>query len=616
MLGISTLRSGRFALPLLCLAWLCAIAIPAQGNPPTPVHGLALYGEPALPADFSHFSYVDPEAPRGGSLTRAAVGDSFDSTNPFILRGTPAAGLGQTYDSLTTANPDEPFSVYGLIAETLLLDPERRWIEYALRPEARFHDGEPITAEDVAFSFELLMEEGTPSYRSYYAEVSGVEVLDAHRVRFSFVENASRELPLIIGELPILPRHYWEARDFTRPDLEAHPGSGPYRIARVDPGRRIVYERVEDYWGEALPVNRGRHNIDRLVYDYFRDRDIAMEAFKAGLLDLRIDARAATWATGYDFPAYRDGSVRRLTIPDGTPATLQGYVFNLRKPRFQDPRVREALSLTFDFPWLNANLFYDSYARTQSAFQNSELAAEGLPSEAELALLEPLREHLDPRVFSEPMPLAEPEGLRERLRRAHDLLLEAGYVYRDRRLVHGDSGEPLRLEMLLFDTGMERVAQPMLRNMARLGVETSIRIVDVNQYLNRLRSFDFDMVTAQFPQSNNPGNEQRSYWTSEAAEIPLARNLMGLADPAVDALVEGLIRAESREALIAYTRALDRVLRLSFAVIPHYHSGETRLALWDKFGHPAPFPRYGNDFAAWWVDPAKSAEITRRQRGR
>ncbi|MDC8803683.1 extracellular solute-binding protein [Halomonas pacifica] len=612
MLGIPMPRAGLLAL----LSLMLASALAAQEPAPAPVHGLALYGAPALPADFTHFPYVNPDAPRGGSLTRAAVGDSFDSTNPFILRGTPAAGLSQTYDTLTTANPDEPFSVYGLIAERLILDPERRWIEYRLRPEARFHDGEPITAEDVAFSFELLMEDGTPSYRSYYAEVTGVEVLGPRRVRFTFVDNASRELPLILGDLPILPRHYWASRDFASPSLEAHPGSGPYRIARVEPGRRIVYERVADYWGEGLPVNRGRHNIERLVYDYFRDRDIAMEAFKAGLLDLRIDARAATWATGYDFPAYQDGSVRRLTIPDGTPATLQGYVFNLRQERFQDPRVREALSLTFDFPWLNANLFYDSYARTQSAFQNSELAARGLPSEAELALLEPWREHLDPRVFDEPMPLAEPEGLRERLRRAHDLLLEAGYVYRNRRLVHGESGEPLRLEMLLFDTGMERVAQPMLRNMARLGVETRIRIVDVNQYLNRLRGFDFDMVTSQFPQSNNPGNEQRSYWTSEAAETPLARNLMGLADPAVDALVEGLIRADSREALIAHTRALDRVLRLSFAIIPHYHSGETRLALWDKFGHPQPFPRYGNDFAAWWVDPERAAEITRRQRGR
>ncbi|WP_436799140.1 extracellular solute-binding protein [Halomonas alkalicola] len=607
----------------LALVWLLttAMAVAASPDPmatdrtPT-VHGLALYDEPALPADFPHFPHVNPEAPRGGTLTQAAVGGSFDSTNPFIIRGTPAAGLFEIYDTLVEGNPDEPFSVYGLLAEGMRLDPERNWIEFDLRPEARFHDGEPVTADDVVYSFELLTEQGNPFYGAYYADVESVTALDERTVRFHFAEVHSRELPLIVGQLPVLPKHYWEARDFTAPSLAAHPGSGPYRIAEVDPGRRIVYQRDPDYWGRDLAVKRGRHNIDRLVYDYYRDRDIAWEAFKAGVLDYRIDARAATWAIGYDFPAYRDGLVRRLAVPDGQPARMQAFVFNLRRDKFDDPRVREALSLTFDFPWLNANLFYDAYRRTESYFQNSEMAAEGLPEGEELALLEPWRDQLPERLFQEPVPHEHPLDLRERLRLALDLLREAGYEVEGNRLVHGETGQPLSVEVLLFDTGMERVTQPMLRNMARLGIQGSIRIVDINQYLNRLRSFDFDITVGQFPQSNNPGNEQRDFWTSAAAETPQSRNLMGLADPVVDDLVERLIRADSREALNVTARALDRVLLWRFPMIPHYHSGETRIAIWDKFGWPEPFPAYGMDLAAWWVNAEREAEINQSLRRR
>ncbi|WP_445006085.1 extracellular solute-binding protein [Halomonas mongoliensis] len=604
------------------LAWLLPFA-PVAADPAAPhseavatVHGLALYDEPELPADFSHFPHVNPEAPSGGTLTQAAVGGSFDSTNPFIIRGTPAAGLFEIYDTLVESNPGEPFSVYGLLAEGMRLDPERTWIEFDLRPEARFHDGEPVTADDVVHSFELLTEQGNPFYGAYYADVESVTALDDRTVRFDFAEVHSRELPLIVGQLPVLPKHYWETRDFTAPTLAAHPGSGPYRIAEVDPGRRIVYERDPGYWGRDLAVKRGRHNIGRLVYDYYRDRDIAWEAFKAGVLDYRIDARAATWAIGYDFPAYRDGLVRRLAIPDGQPARMQAFVFNLRRDTFEDPRVREALSLTFDFPWLNANLFYDAYRRTESYFQNSEMAAEGLPEGDELALLEGFRDQLPERLFQEPVPIDHPLDLRERLRLAFELLQEAGYEVERGRLVHGETGQPLTVEVLLFDTGMERVTQPMLRNMARLGVQGSIRIVDINQYLNRLRRFDFDMTVGQFPQSNNPGNEQRDFWTSAAAEVPQSRNLMGLADPVVDALVDRLIRADSREALNVTARALDRVLLWHFPMIPHYHSGETRIAIWDKFGWPEPFPEYGMDLAAWWVDAEREAEINQRLRRR
>lgn len=585
------------------------------------VHGLSLYDSPELPADFAYFPHVNPLAPKGGTITHTAVGSSFDSTNPFIIRGTPATGVGQIYDTLMTSNPGEPFSVYGLLAEGVRLDPDREWIEFDLRPEARFQDGEPVTAYDVVFSFNLLREEGNPFYASYYADVDNAIALNEHQVRFEFSSTESRELPLIITQLPILPRHYWEPRDFAAPTLTAHPGSGPYRISDVDPGRRIVYQRDDDYWGKDLPVNVGRYNIDRVVYDYYRDRDIAWEAFKAGLTDFRTDARAAIWAIGYDFPAYREGLVKRITVPDVNPSLMQAFVFNLRKEKFQDPRVREALSLAFDFPWLNTNIFYNAYQRTESYFQNSEMQADGLPSEEELALLEPYREellasHRSERIFTDALPIDQPTDLRERLRRALDLLNEAGYQVEDGVLVHTETGKPLQLEVLLYDASLERVVQPMLRNMARLGVQTTMRIVDINQYLNRQRSYDYDIVISHFPQSNNPGNEQRDFWSSEAAKAPQSRNRMALAHPAVDALIEDIISAESREKLDTATRALDRVLRWGFYTIPHYHSGETRIAVWDKFGYQEPFPEYAMDLDAWWVDTDREAELQRRHRRR
>jgi len=580
------------------------------------VHGLALYGEPALPADFSHFSYVNPEAPKGGSLLRAAIGGSFDSTNPFIVRGTPAAGLNQIYDTLLESNPNETFSSYGLLAEGIRLDPQRRWIEFDLRPEARFHDGEPVEASDVVFSFETLTEKGQPFYAGYYEDVTKVRALDDDTVRFEFAPNNSRELPLIIGQLPILPEHYWADRDFSATTLDPLLGSGPYRISEIQPGRRIVYERVEDYWGKDLPVNQGRHNIDELVYDYYRDQTVALEAFKAGNLDMRIESSARQWATAYDFPAAENGLVKQLNIHDGQPSGMQAYVMNLRRETFKDPRVREAINLAFDFSWLNDNLFYGAYERTESFFENSPMAASGLPSEDELALLEPLRDQLPASVFETPLPLEEPEKLRPRLAKALELLNEAGYVVREGVMTQVETGEPLSLEVLLYDTQFERVVQPLLRNLARLGVQGDIRIVDVNQYLNRLRNFDYDMIVGSFPQSNNPGNEQREYWTSAYANKPQSRNLIGLENPAIDSLVETLIRADSREELNTAARALDRVLRHGFYVVPQWYLDKTRIALWDMFDYPQPFPEYNLDLSAWWVDPEREAEIRKRQRSR
>ncbi|WP_108444376.1 extracellular solute-binding protein [Halomonas denitrificans] len=609
------MRHAAPGLGLLLGALLGGPALAAEPAEVPTVHGLALYGDPALPADFPHLPHADPEAPTGGSLVRSAIG-SFDSTNPFIIRGTPATGLTEIYDTLLAQNPDEPFSMYGLLAEGVRLDPDRQWIEFDLHPEARFHDGHPVTAEDVIFSFETLTEQGQPFYAAYYADVVEVRAVDDDTVHIDLADSDSRELPLILGQLPILPAHYWEGRDFEATTRDALLGSGPYRIATVEPGRRIVYERVADYWGQDLPVNRGRHNIERLVFDYYRDQTVALEAFKAGNLDLRIETSARNWATAYDFPALEAGFVKRLEVPDGQPAGMQAYVMNLRRETFQDVRVREALNLAFDFEWLNRNLFYGAYERTESYFANSEMAAEGLPSEAELELLAPHREALPDEVFEAPLPIEHPEGLRPRLARALELLNEAGYAVRDGVMTDLDSGTPLRLEVLLFDTQFERVVQPLLQNLERLGIQGDIRIVDVNQYLNRLRSFDFDIIVGSFPQSANPGNEQRDFWTSEFADVPQSRNLIGLSDPVIDDLVDALIAADSREALDTAARALDRVLRWGFYVIPQWHLGQTRIALWDKFGWQEPFPEYGLDLSAWWVDPERGREIEARQRNR
>lgn len=578
------------------------------------VQGLALYDEPALPDDFNHFPYVNPDAPEGGELTRDAVG-SFDSTNPFIVTGTPASGLTQIYDTLMVANPDEPFSMYGLLAKGVRLDPDRRWMEFDLNPQAKFQDGEPVTAEDVVFSFRLLRDEGQPFYSAYYADVTSVQSLDDDTVRFEFSPDNSRELPLILGQLPILPEHFWKDREFATPTLDTLLGSGPYRIAKVEPGRRIVYERVENYWGKDLPVNRGRHNIDRLIFDYYRDQTVALEAFKAGNLDMRIESSARNWATSYDFPALKQGFVEKLEIPDGQPAGMQAYVMNLRRDKFKDVGVREALNLAFDFPWLNDNLFYGAYERTRSFFENSEMAAKGEPSGAELALLEAHRDQLPERLFDETLPMEQPDDIRPRLRKALGLLRDAGYEVQNGQLVKRENGKPFTLEVLLYDAQFERIVQPLLRNFERIGIKSKIRIVDVNQYLNRLRSFDFDMVVGSFPQSANPGNEQREYWTSDFADQPQSRNLIGLKNPVIDELVGKLIRADSREELDTAAQALDRVLRWGFYVIPQYHLAATRIALWDKYGYPDPFPAFNIDLDAFWVDPERADAVNQRQHG-
>ncbi len=576
----------------------------------TPQHALTLYGEaPKYRSGFTHFDYVNPAVPKGGTVRLAEIG-SFDSLNPFILKGTAAAGIGRVYDTLTVQSLDEPFTEYGLLAESVVRDPDNRWVEFHLRPQARFHDGEPITAEDVAFTLELLKTQGHPFYRAYYKDVARAVVQDPRTVRFEFATADNRELPLIVGQMPVLPRHAWVGRDFTRTTLEPPLGSGPYRVAKVDPGRSITYRRVADYWAKDLPVNRGRYNFDTIRIDYYRDDTVALEAFKAGEYDFRQENVAKNWAVGYDGPALRDGRIRKEEIPHQRPTGMQGFVFNTRKSLFADRRVRWALAHAFDFEWANKNLFYGAYARTKSYFSNSELAARGLPSPAERKLLEPYRDRLPPEVFTQAYAPPRTDGsgrLRANLRTAARLLREAGWVVRDGRRVHRDTGEPFTFELLLVSPSFERVALPFQRNLRRLGIEMRVRTVDPAQYQKRLDQFDFDMVVASFGQSLSPGNEQRDYWTSAAAETPGSRNLAGIRDPVVDALVERLIHAPDRQTLVTTTRALDRVLLWGHYVIPHWHLRYFRVAYWDRLAHPRHNPPYGLDLDAWWHEQAGGA---------
>ena len=581
-------------------AALLLLAGAAQAEPR---HAITLYDEPPkYPANFQHFDYVNPDAPKGGTLRQQSVG-GFDSFNPFIPKGN-AVGVGLIYDSLTYHSPDEPFTEYGLLAERIDKAPDNSYVRFILNPKARFHDGTPVTAEDVIFTFNILLEKGDPMYRHYYADVAQVVAEDKLRVRFDFKHQDNRELPLILGQIQVLPKHWWATRDFSKGDLEPPLGSGPYRIGKVAPGSAVTFERVKDWWAKDLPVSRGLYNFDRIQVDFYRDSQVALEAFKAGQFDVNLEYSAKDWNTGYDSPALRAGKFVQLAIPNHNPAGMQGYVFNLRRPIFQDRRVREAIAQLFDFEWANKQLFYGAYKRTHSYFENSELAARGLPSEAELKLLEPLRDKLPPEVFSQEFkpPVSDGSGIiREQSRRAYQLLTEAGYRIDNDKMI-GPDGKQLAFEFLNFQPNLERVVLPFKRNLAELGIDLQIRRVDVSQYINRLRSRDFDMTSAIWPQSSSPGNEQREFWHSSSADNPGSRNLMGLRDPAIDQLVEGLIRSGSREELITHARALDRALLWGHYVVPNYYVDTWRVAYWKRFGRPPVTPLYDYGLMTWWEE--------------
>ncbi|KGK42359.1 hypothetical protein LH51_08025, partial [Nitrincola sp. A-D6] len=490
-------------------------------------------------------------------------------------------------------------------AKSITLPDDRSWIEFELREEAVFSDGVPVTAEDVVNTFQLLREKGSPFYRAYYADITLIEALDSHRVRFEFAETENRELALIVGEVPVLPKHFWDQRDFEESGLEIPVGSGPYLLASYDPGRTITYKRNPDYWGKDLPVQRGRYNFDEWVFDYYRDGTVALEAFKAGQYDFRTEYSAKNWATGYSGSALNEGRMIKETIEHENPTGMQAFVMNTRRSLFADAQVRYALAHAFDFEWTNQAIFYDAYKRSHSYFSNSDMAADDLPGEQELAILEPVREQLPEAVFTQVYRAPQTDGdgnIRTQTRKGLHLLAEAGWTL-DQGILRNKQGQPFRFEILIFQNNLERLISPFTRNLERMGIQANIRVVDISQYINRLREYDFDMVVGSFAQSNSPGNEQREYWHSSSADRPGSRNLIGIRNPAIDYLVDQLIQAPDREQLVYRARALDRALQWNHYVIPHYHTNAYRIAYWDKFGIPDIRPNHAIGFDTWWIKP-------------
>jgi microcin C transport system substrate-binding protein len=578
-------------------------------------HAIALHGQPALAANFSAFAYANSNAPKGGELRLASIG-GFDSTNPFIDKGNAIDGTQYLYDSLTKASLDEPFTRYGLLAEKIEHDPEdASWIIYHLNPNARFSDGKPVTADDVAFTFNLLKKEGAAGLKNYYGDIEKIEALDKARVKFSFKSKTNRELGLIVGEQAILPKHFWAKRDFNATNLEIPIGSGPYVLAKVDAGRSIVYQRNPNYWAANLPVNKGRYNFDTISYISYRDMTVALEGFKAGQYDFRAENSAKNWATQYSFPAIKQGNVKKEMPVDLTPQGMQGFLYNIRKPLFQDVRVRQALAYAFDFEWSNRALFHNAYTRTTSYFANSELAATGLPKGDELALLTPYRKQLPDSVFSSVYQPPKTDGSgnnRTNLMIAQKLLTNAGWTVQNGKLTNSKK-EVFSFEMLLAQPEFERIVQPFKQNLARLGIDMNIRVVDIPQYINRQRNFDFDMVVGSFAQSLSPGNEQRGFFGSKAADTNSSRNLIGIKDPVIDALIEKIIAATTREQLVTATRALDRVLLAGYYVIPHFHIRNHRIAYWNYLEQPSIKPKYDLGLDFWWANAQKAKKIRAAQ---
>ena len=582
-------------------------------------HGISIFGELKYAAGFSHFDYVNPDAPKGGKLSRTPSEwaynqnpTTFNTLNTLVQKGDAPVGLHIVFDSLMERANDEPDALYALAAQSVAISSDERQYRFAMDPRARFHDGTPLTAHDAAFTLETLKARGHALIRQTIRRMESAVAEDDASLVVTLQAGTPRSLAMAIAALPIVSQAYYAERDFEAASLEPPLGSGPYKVGAFEPGRYIEYDRVADYWGRDLPVNRGQHNFGTIRFEFFRDRDVAFEGFKAGAYALREEFTSRVWATGYDFPAVKDGKVRLETLSDDRPSGAQGWFINTRHAKFADPRVREALINAFDFEWTNKNLFYGLYERTASYFQNSGMMAQGAPGADELALLEPWRGKVPDEVFGEPYlpPVSDGSGRdRKLLRAAAGLLEDAGYTIRNGVRLTA-AGEPFRIEFLDDEPTFDRIVQPYIQRLKALGIDARSRTVDASQFRKRMDDFDFDLVIQRFAMPATPGEEVRVYWTSDNAEVPGSRNLSGIADPAIDALTERLIEAKTRAEQVSVARALDRVLRAGRYWVPHWYKGAHTLAYWDIYAHPAEKPRYALGLnETWWYDADKARRI-------
>lgn len=570
-------------------------------------HGLALGAQPKYPATFTHFDYVNPDAPKGGDLRMGTMG-TFDSLNPFVIKGTPAAGLTPLYASylhatLMASSWDEPFSRYGYVAEDVSVNEDHSAVTFRLRKEARFHDGTPILASDVVWTFDTLKEKGHPLYKAYYKDITKAVAVDAHTVRFDFATKTNRELPLIIGEMPILSQAYFSKHGLEKADLTVPVGSGPYTISEVSAPRRLVYTKVKNWWGANIPVCKGQYNFERVIYDYYRDQTVLFEAFKNGSYDFRLESVASNWAKGYDIAAVKEGKIARVALAFKNPQFFQGLAFNTRRPIFQNPKLREALTIVYNFDWVNKNLFYGQYTRLQSYFQGSPMEAKGVPQGDELALLETVKDKVPARVFTSAFTLPQqrnPKEERAVLERAKALLKEAGYTYEGGLLVDPKTKKPLTFEIILSQDQTAKALQNYVTTLKKIGVTANLRLVDPAQYENRVNTFDFDVIFALIMESISPGNEQLEFWSSSRADLTGARNYAGIKNPAVDALVEHLLKVDTRAQLETAVRALDRVLLWNFYMVPLYSSPTFKIAYWTHLERPKTSPEYNLALDSWW----------------
>ena len=597
-------RTTSIAFALMCVATATLHIGSARSEP---VHGIAMHGTPAYPADFKHFSYANPDAPKGGTVTYAAMG-TFNSTNPMIVKGIAAAGLrAHVFESLMARALDENFSLYGLIAESIETPDDRSWVEFQIRPEAKFSDGAPIRAADVVFSLETLRDHGRPNHRSFYKKVMRIETPDEQTVRFVLSQPADREMPLILGLMPILPKHHYNKESFEQTTLKPPLGSGPYVVDEITAGKAITYRRNPDYWGAHLGANAGRHNFDQIRYDYYRDKNTAFEAFKKGLYDIRSETDPTRWARGYDFPAVNTRDVLKEEIPTSLPSGMNALVFNTRRDLMSDVRVRRALIAVFDFEWINKNLYFSLYSRTQSYFHNSELGAIGRKLEGdEQILLAPYAASLDKSVLDGTFRQPKTDGsgrIRQNRREAIALFKQAGYDFRDGLMVNTKSGAPASFEILVVNREQERLVLNYARNLKSIGIQARIRQVDSAQFQNRKQTYDFDMIPIFWPASLSPGNEQSFYWGSQGREQNGTRNYMGAANPAIDAMIEAMLRAHGRDSFVSAARALDRILISQSYMVPLYYLPRRWVARWKHIEHPKKQSLYGYVLDTWWHVP-------------